>query len=458
MYISGADMSKLFLKSIKKFKLVEKIGGITVDNASVNNTFFDELSDLLKAEGVNDFDKELQHFRCLAHIINLGAKDTLKLLKFKSSDQIEEENVDSEIYDQDADEEDPLMTSNEVTELLTKVRNVCRKIKRSSVMSDALEDFCTLLKLPFVKPILDCPTRWNSSLQMLSIYFRLKPAIKFLCDSNKDLQDNRLLDIEWDAIELMISYLEIFKQVSDLLSAEKYPTLPSAVLAVNFLIDQVEKLVFELDEKEDRSRMDEILLQAFQKGRDKILKHYRLCNWFYSAALILDPRHKVRKFSKTDWGKELERDSVKCLKTMYKKYYEKHSHSQVMDLNAPSGSGKEKKNLLDFSQIFGPDEEETWEGEFNRYLENPCAPEGTDILKWWSEHESTYVILSKIARDTLAIMATSVPVERFFSNAGQIDKPTRRSLNPETLRALLLISAWSKSDLVKEICGFEPEH
>ena len=76
-----------------------------------------------------------------------------------------------------------------------------------------------------------------------------------------------------------------------------------AVLAFNVLLDKVEKIVFDLDEKINRNRLDEILIREFQEGRDKILKHYRLRNLFYSASLILDPRHKVKKFSKTEWRK-----------------------------------------------------------------------------------------------------------------------------------------------------------
>lgn len=45
------------------------------------------------------------------------------------------------------------------------------------------------------------------------------------------------------------NYLKIFRQVSDNLSGEKYATLPTAVIALNLLIDRVESIIHELDKK-----------------------------------------------------------------------------------------------------------------------------------------------------------------------------------------------------------------
>lgn len=108
---------------------------------------------------------------------------------------------------------------------------------------------------------------------MIEVFYCLEPAIKLVCDNNANLSHLKLADVEWTAIKLIISYLQIYKQVLDLLSSETYATLPMAVLAINILIDKVEKIVCDLDKKRERSHSDEILIVAFQKGRDKILKH-----------------------------------------------------------------------------------------------------------------------------------------------------------------------------------------
>lgn len=167
---------------------------------------------------------------------------------------------------------------------------------------------------------------------------------------------------------------------------------------------------------------------------------------------ILDPRHKLKKISKTEWGKNLEEESYECFKKIYERYQKKFSVSSsytetVQDLPM-------KNKGLNLGAIFDSDEENE-EDELKRYLQDKCAPEKTDVLRWWSDHEKIYPILAKMAMDKLSIMASSVPVERLFSKAGLIDQPLRNASKEETFRALLCINSWSKSDLVQEICGFK---
>lgn len=451
---SGADMGNIFFQTLEKFGLLNKVGGITVDNASVNETFFDELAELMADQGI-EFDRIFSRYRCLAHILNLGVQDTMKFVKVNLSDE-EEENAENKVADQadnqeknivDKEEEgdlldiyleDEVVEGNELTDFIGKIRKICKKIKYSGVIAAELEDFCKAFKLTYVKPVLDCKTRWNSSLKMLEFVQKLSPAIKLLCDNNTKMKEFKLQDVEWKAVDLLVQYLQIFKEATDLLSAEKYPTLPMAVMAINIVIDSVEKTCFALDRKENRTPLDEILIVAFQTGRDKILKHYKLCHWFYSASLILDPRHKIKKFSKTEWGKRLEKQSFKCFEKIYKTYKNKSNDQPANFENIQHLPVKTRS--LNFSTIFESDEEDE-EDELQRYLHDKCAPEKTDVLRWWSEHEKIYPILAQMARDHLSIMATSVPVERLFSKAGLLDEPLRNALKEDIFRALLCINA-----------------
>lgn len=249
-------MGKIFFQALKTFGLLDKVGGITVDNASVNNIFFVELAKLMEDQRL-DFDETFCHFQCLAHILNLGVQDTMKFFKFRPLDEEEEkinndgENNVREEQDEVGDlldqylEEGPKTTkANEITNLLGKVRIICKEIKYSGDVTADLGDFCKAFKLAYVKPVLDCKTRWNSSLKMLEFFQKLKPAIHLLYDNNQQVKEFKLKDIEWKAIDLMVTYLQIFKEASDLLSAEKYPTLPMAVMAIDIVLDNVERTVF----------------------------------------------------------------------------------------------------------------------------------------------------------------------------------------------------------------------
>jgi hypothetical protein len=55
--------------------------GITLDNASNNDTFAKELSRKLKEEEGVDWDYQKLRFRCFDHILNLAAQSALDIVK-----------------------------------------------------------------------------------------------------------------------------------------------------------------------------------------------------------------------------------------------------------------------------------------------------------------------------------------------------------------------------------------
>ena len=58
---------------------------------------------------------------------------------------------------------------------------------------------------------------------------------------------------------------------------------------------------------------------------------------------------------------------------------------------------------------------------------------------WWTKHAATFPFLSQVVRRYLAMPATSAPVERLFSVAGQVVVATRSRLHPETVTLLVFL-------------------
>jgi hypothetical protein len=59
---------------------VSQLLGVTTDNASNNITFIHSLNDWAKEHEIS-FDEAKNHFRCFAHVINLGVQSALTCLK-----------------------------------------------------------------------------------------------------------------------------------------------------------------------------------------------------------------------------------------------------------------------------------------------------------------------------------------------------------------------------------------
>ena len=80
--------------------------------------------------------------------------------------------------------------------------------------------------------------------------------------------------------------------------------------------------------------------------------------------------------------------------------------------------------------------------EVQRYKEHACSHPIEMVgnpLGWWQQHGHHFPTLSRLARRFLAISATSCPVERLFSVAGQVDGARRKSLSPDTMTLLVFL-------------------
>jgi hypothetical protein len=66
----------------------------------------------------------------------------------------------------------------------------------------------------------------------------------------------------------------------------------------------------------------------------------------------------------------------------------------------------------------------------------------TDILKYWASKEYKFLIIACIARDHLAIPATSAASKSVFSVGGDIITKKRNKLGASNTRRLLCLQDW----------------
>ena len=73
----GKEIAEVFVNVLDEFKVANKIGHITTDNQSNNDTFCEELEILLKKRKIT-LDVKKYHVRCLCHVINHVVNDILE--------------------------------------------------------------------------------------------------------------------------------------------------------------------------------------------------------------------------------------------------------------------------------------------------------------------------------------------------------------------------------------------
>ena len=65
-----------------------------------------------------------------------------------------------------------------------------------------------------------------------------------------------------------------------------------------------------------------------------------------------------------------------------------------------------------------------------------------EILGWWKANSNRYQVLSKLARDVLAVPVSTVASMSAFSTGGRILNPFRSSLSPLMVQNLVCAQDW----------------
>jgi hypothetical protein len=76
------------------------------------------------------------------------------------------------------------------------------------------------------------------------------------------------------------------------------------------------------------------------------------------------------------------------------------------------------------------------------------------VAHYWKSKQYDYQLISQMARDFLAIPATSAPSERVFSRGTDLTTKERNRINGETTRWVLCLRDWG---IIDEDAGEEPD-
>ena len=170
-----------------------------------------------------------------------------------------------------------------------------------------------------------------------------------------------------------------------------------------------------------------------------------------TVCMVLDPRLKldlIKKQTKKNAAKQL-------LKKLFNDYSSSTNSStspvEYTQINTQtlSYSNTSKKSIGMLERLFNGGSvinNVTSVREVDQYLLEPSTTfnKSYNVLNYWKIHQEKYPVLSKIAKNYLAIQPTSVPSERSFSQEGLTVTKTRNRLTPETVKKLMCLKSWYK--------------
>ncbi|KAF5340659.1 hypothetical protein D9611_007287 [Ephemerocybe angulata] len=445
----GVRLGKALYNIVKRLGVAHKVGWITCDNASNNTTMLQQFAIHLNRRRARDhpnlkpWDYEASHIRCLAHIINLATQAVLTTYS------------KTEHYD-------PANTGALDAALETEGALGAKRDEVGLVRSATVKDLQVRkgVKTPRTL-LLDMKVRWASSYIMLRRCLDLREYTdEFIYEIAREepsfekrakIDGLRLTDEEWKRVEEFTSLLKQHADESQqAFSSETEPVLHNALPAL-------EKLYKAWSSRANKPK-NAHYRDALEAGAAKVSAYYTRTSTSsaYNVSMILDPSVKTTYFQK-NWSQELEQDARKnTLEVFKERYIELYGtsspvYSQPTQTTAPSRMEDVDSDNEDTAPSVPTPvtHDKPWQHEFDAYMDgNDVLGSGQSVLSWWADNAGRLPTWASLARDHLAIMASSVSSERAFSAAGITISKRRNRLLPDLVEALQFMKCHLRKDVI----------
>lgn len=348
-----------------------------------------------------------------------------------------------------------------------KLRSLAIIFKLRKVPRAQLKSMCKTLGVDYCELVCDMPVRWNSSDTMVSAGLQMELPLDHVLRGQKwdqSVRDNLTLDRDdWNTLRQMAIFFNIFTQPTIASQADQYPTLHNAIPDYLLILRQLN--VFQL-------QVEEPILQIAAAAAYKVMKDYyeksmRTRHSF--VALICDPRFKMASLAflfDAEGGDNSP--SYRLAKAHFENVY---SSYQKRARGIAEWKRQERENAAEDAErnveipaagqeAWRTDPFDGWDA--HRIQGNLAVERGPleEIERWNAEgtipRKSTpeqqrvylqsraydFPIITAMARDFLAIPATSAPSERVFSMAGNLLSKKRTRISSENVRIVLCLRSW----------------
>lgn len=323
-----------------------------------------------------------------------------------------------------------------IFEVLNKVRYLAKRLRNQT--------YSYLIKKEKLKlPILDCLTRWHSTLDMLERILFLKEFIRNMSANDSKFRKVILHNLDWEKVEILSRTLLPAKictkklQYEQLTLSDFYGVWVSCKLQTEKLDTSISKKLLQfMINRENHIMENNVLLGAiFMDPRYKVTLNEDQCNtaiehlvkvWIHlkSVELKNDHQDNITQNIEDEHEKSSSNDSNDVLEHFLKNKDKNNSVS--MDCSIPNSQtftiATRIETLLKSYQI-----------DQNRLNHK------VDILQFWKTMEASYPELSQLAKVVFSVPATQVSVERLFSGLKFILSPYRSNVTSTNLENQLLI-------------------
>ena len=291
------------------------------------------------------------------------------------------------------------------------------------------------------KPILDCITRWNSTLEMIERLLELKQLCSEFVSQFPKFEN--LSEDNWRRLEDLASALLPARICSKTLQEEQ--------LSLSDFYGCWAECKMKLEKK--NNPFTRLLIQKMKEREKDILNNPVLL-----ASVLLDPRFKLL----------LSEESVKTAKTHLTDLFininffgEDSDEIREIEENSDNSGISSNGSIDEFDEMLREKERQTnvlrqvlqsatkssrtnilkkFEIELNLYeTQQKRINRQCNLLEFWKQNSHTYPELYNLASVVHAVPATQVSVERLFSGLKFLLSPLRTNINKNVLEEQVFI-------------------
>jgi hAT family C-terminal dimerisation region/Domain of unknown function (DUF4413) len=258
-----------------------------------------------------------------------------------------------------------------------------------------------------------------------------------LPNADKDVEWPILSDESWTELKELCPFLSLFKDLTLYFSSTTQCRMSDVCLDFE---DLLVKIKLQYLEKEDQ--ISSKLWYGANAAYTKLTKYYTKINSpSFAIATVLDPRYKLVVYNTTQDPVALRESAKVAINSCFEQYSHRYSqlHSEQPQQTTPQHTSKKRR--------MAPKEAD--QNELTSYLQEPVLDEDLDPLDYWREKRARFPILSKMARDYLALQPTSKDIEGTFSKGRRTIPYYRRSQTASSIRNQMLVNSGYNSGVFK---------
>jgi hypothetical protein len=287
---------------------------------------------------------------------------------------------------------------------------------------------------------LDVSTRWNSTFDMLQSLAQMRKPLDIMRSheaSNANTKHQFLTDQQWDTIFALLDVLQPFKDTTEDISGQEYPTLGYAFVAFDALVQHCQDIY-----EESPSPLIKNLASTLKANVETRLRNLRQTNGAIGdMSMVVDPRFRLHYIHDASRKVQVRQQLINQLTSLEPAV---EPQADTAENRAAKRRCLKRGSLmrsLDKSSVTS-DKSETVEQEVDRWLGKGCMKFDTNVYNWFQQNKQSFPRIAKAALCFLPIQASSVASERTFSWGGQLVTSMRHTLNDTTLQALVCLKSW----------------